>query len=579
MSVTRDSPLGPVFTFEWVISSRRWQAYALRSIFVSALLAALIVVSVGRARGGIVPALRGLAQLGEVLFHAVVGTQLALVLLAAPAATAGSICIDRARGTLAHLLVSDLSDSEIVLGKLAVRLVPVLTVVASAVPVLTLLTLLGGVDPDALLGAFLVTLGMAVLGSSLALVFSLWAGKTHEAVLATYAVWSLWLLGPWAVAGLAGTFGVSVWVPPAPTDPFRLAFAPYLAPGSVGWAEYLEFLGVTSAASGALVVLAVLRLRAVCTRDQVRRRSLPRQCPWRTARWLRGLASHLPAPSLDVNPVLWREWHRNRPSRWSRLVAAVYAVAAVACVAAAVVSRPGLSMIPPVLNAFLVSLGLLMLSVTAATAMAEERVRGSLDVLMVTPLSTRQIVLGKWLGSFRRVPVLAVAPALVTFAGGGRSGWVFIASLLMPTYVVAAGAAVTAVGVGLATWCPRLGRAVGLTVAAYVIMTVGWMFLVMAMTGPKPYGFAAIAASPFYGPIVITRLSEPGPHAVETVAVVLWIAAYVAVAAALLTATLATFDRCLGRVTGGRPRPEGRNPRPVELTPVGRARGEEFVRH
>jgi len=61
--------------------------------------------------------------------------------------------------------------------------------------------------------------------------------------------------------------------------------------------------------------------------------------------------------------------------------------------------------------------------------------------------------------------------------------------------------------------------------------------------------------------------------------VVLWIAAYVAVAAALLTATLATFDRCLGRVTGGRPRPEGRNPRPVELTPVGRARGEEFVRH
>ena len=51
--------------------------------------------------------------------------ELALILLAAPAATAGAVCLDKARGTLDHMLVTDLSNAEIVLGKLAARLVPV----------------------------------------------------------------------------------------------------------------------------------------------------------------------------------------------------------------------------------------------------------------------------------------------------------------------------------------------------------------------------------------------------------------------------------------------------------------------
>ena len=46
----------------------------------------------------------------------------------------------------------------------------------------------------------------------------------------------------------------------------------------------------------------------------------------------------------------------------------------------------------------------LRLSAGAATSLAEERVRGSLDVLMTTRLSTAEIVLGKWLGNYRFVP-------------------------------------------------------------------------------------------------------------------------------------------------------------------------------
>ena len=104
------------------------------------------------------------------------------------------ICLDRARGTLAHMLMTDLSDSEIVLGKLAARLLPVLGLVACTWPVMAISSLLGGIDPIALTLAFAIIVAVAVLGCSIALLFSVWARKSHEVILATYTVFILGIL-------------------------------------------------------------------------------------------------------------------------------------------------------------------------------------------------------------------------------------------------------------------------------------------------------------------------------------------------------------------------------------------------
>ncbi len=130
-----------------------------------------------------------------------------------------------------------------------------------------LLTLLGGVDPDALLGAFIVTIGVAVLGCCLALFFSLRVRRTHEALLATYAVWGLWLLGPPMLDQVARMSGLSLYIPPATVDPFRLAFAPYWRPNSVETQDYLAFLAGTWGISAVLALVAVWTMRRVCTRD------------------------------------------------------------------------------------------------------------------------------------------------------------------------------------------------------------------------------------------------------------------------------------------------------------------------
>ena len=190
---------GPVFAYESLLNARRWQVYAGRSVFVLVLLIGLAVVWIGRhsltsTPGPRPPVFQQMAKLGEWFFYAMAGIQVSLVILAAPAATAGSICMDRARGTLAHLMVTDLSDGEIVLGKLGARLAPIIGLIACGVPVAALATLLGGVEYSAIVGLFVVSVSLALLGCILALTISVWAAKTHDVLMAVYMIDGLWLL-------------------------------------------------------------------------------------------------------------------------------------------------------------------------------------------------------------------------------------------------------------------------------------------------------------------------------------------------------------------------------------------------
>ena len=86
---------------------------------------------------------------------------------------------------------------------------------ACTLPMMELLTLVGGVDPAVALEWFSSSrVGVAVLGCSLAMLFSLWVGKTHEALLATYAVWIFWLLAAADARALSWSFGLPILTPP-----------------------------------------------------------------------------------------------------------------------------------------------------------------------------------------------------------------------------------------------------------------------------------------------------------------------------------------------------------------------------
>jgi ABC-type transport system involved in multi-copper enzyme maturation permease subunit len=567
--------LGPVFVFEQLVMSRRWQVYAGRAVFVGMLLAGITLVWLDEFAGQSFTTIQAQSRVGESFYETIVGIQLALVLLAAPAATAGAVCLDKARGTLEHLLLTDLSDAEIVLGKLGARLVPVVGTVACALPVMALATLLGGIDPLALTGAFIVTVGVAVLSCALALTLSVWGRKTHEVLTATYVALILWLLAVplgalffWNVGG--GPAAQWWWIRSKVTNPFYLAFAPYADPGAVSLGTDVAFFTGCLLTSAALAALAVVRVRSVATRQAGRVASVGRRWALPDLRWPR-----LPGwrgPSLDDNPVLWREWHRRRPSRWSRVVWAIYALLAAACSLLALREwarmprgGPG-GEFPGLVNAFQVAIGLLLLSVASATSLAEERLRGSLDVLLATPLSTRTILWGKWYGAFRPVPRLAILPLGVACCLAARSGYSFGVVFLLGL-LLAYGAAITSLGLALATWLPRLGRAVGATVAAYVVFTVGWIILVATVfRNANSFSTGLAVGSPFFGLAFGTMGIEERQFMPRELKeslwlwVAFWTLAHSAAAAALFVATLRTFDRCLGRA------PE--TPLPVRLEAV-----------
>ena len=106
--MARGSLLGPVFAYEWLTRSRRWQGFAIRALFVLALLIGLALSWQSSMRNSTLTSRQQLVQAGESFFYTLTIVQVALVLLAAPAATAGAICLDKARGTLAHVMVTDL---------------------------------------------------------------------------------------------------------------------------------------------------------------------------------------------------------------------------------------------------------------------------------------------------------------------------------------------------------------------------------------------------------------------------------------------------------------------------------------
>ena len=394
---------GPVFVYESLVAARRWSYYAARSVFALALLIALGVVwsnfHFPIQGSGDYQSRAQLARLGQQFYSGIAGVQVSLILLAAPAAAGGAVCLDRARGTLTHVMVTDLSDVEIVLGKLASRLAPVFALVAAAVPVLALAGLLGGIVPEAVVTLFLVTLGIALLGCSAALAVSVRVLKAHEVLMAVYSAFGLWLLAApyWVVISRPAR------IAPPPEwfvklNPYVLAFSPITSPGYVNDGDVAVFLAAVGSISAVLTLIAIKTLRREVTSGVERSERMERFGQRVQSRFF----SWWPRPTLDANPVAWREWHRNRPSRMARRIWVLYTLLVVAGTAYGLhgIIAHGLTAFPGevfmiVVNALAVIFGLLFLSVSAPSALADERVQGSLDVLLVTPLSTRTIVLGK----------------------------------------------------------------------------------------------------------------------------------------------------------------------------------------
>jgi ABC-type transport system involved in multi-copper enzyme maturation permease subunit len=548
--------LGPVFAFEWLMTARRWQLYAARAIFLLALLAGMYLVWAQEVARLNRSTLQLYAFIGERFFYAIIGIQLTLVMLAAPAATAGAVCLDKARGALVHLLVTDLSNAEIILGKLASRLVTVLGLIGCTIPLLFLSTFFGGIHPEALIGAFFVTVAVAIFGCAFALTISVWASKAYEVLLTTYIVWIVVILANFMWGRVQAVWGI-----PGPPgwfshiSPYWIAFGPYVSDGVIELPQQLTYAGILSALSALVLLPGVILVRWVTIRH-TGRPSRPASRSWIFAR-LSPRKLWFSWPSLDRSPLLWCEWRCRRPSWWTLAVWLFYILGAglASVVALVEASMAGWfrTQMAILVNATQLTAGLLLLSISAVTALADDRMRGTVDVLLATPVSSSAIVRSKWLSGARLVLPVAFFPIAVGF-GIVCNTRAVIPFIVLVVLVLAYGAATASLGLALATWIRRYGRAIAASVTIYLLASIGFIMVpILTVSAPGEENIGVfLCGSPFYGTAVLTAaVAREFPQSISPQAWgFTWIIIYGVIALILYAATLLTFDRCLGRIPG-----------------------------
>src|SRR5262245_18896398 len=119
--------LGPVFSLELLLASRRGRLLWLRRSYAAWLVAQFLFLAGPRlyeAWPGTTPG-PGLAIFTQSYFEIFLVQHFVLLFLATPALVAGSITDEKGQRTLQHLLTADVTAWEIVAGKLFGRLAQV----------------------------------------------------------------------------------------------------------------------------------------------------------------------------------------------------------------------------------------------------------------------------------------------------------------------------------------------------------------------------------------------------------------------------------------------------------------------
>lgn len=152
-----------------------------------------------------------LANFGYEFVNTFLIMQFIVVVLLTPVYVAGTICVDKERKILEFLFATDLRNREIIFGKLASRVCTILLFVLIGLPILALVQLFGGVDPEQLLAATVATI-VTILGlSALGIWFSTMLKKARDAIMLTYLSFAAYLFVSLVAAAYSNLAPWSGW--------------------------------------------------------------------------------------------------------------------------------------------------------------------------------------------------------------------------------------------------------------------------------------------------------------------------------------------------------------------------------
>lgn len=221
------------------------------------------------------------AALGQGLYAALTGFQMALIVFITPASLADAISGERQRQSLDLLLGTRLSSFSIVLGKLAAGLAFDVLLILASVPLFSLVFLFGGVSPDQVLAMFAVFLATTLVLGALALVISTATRRgSASVVLSMLATLALtvglglfsWILVSSGVVGGGQELPATAYLDPligylAALPDFSLPSVHYFTGGGLGLALWQDQVVVDLILAALLILASVLLLRPRWPRD------------------------------------------------------------------------------------------------------------------------------------------------------------------------------------------------------------------------------------------------------------------------------------------------------------------------
>jgi ABC-type transport system involved in multi-copper enzyme maturation permease subunit len=166
---------GPIFDKELRVASRRRRQFALRFLYILALTGFVGVVWLGMVQyeGNASFVQSRMAAAGQRIVTTIVFFQFFAMQVLAIVLLSSAISDEVYHRTLGILMTTPINGLQIVMGKLLSRLLQLVLLLAISLPMLAIVRVLGGVSWDYLLSGLCITLTAAIFAGSLSLLFSI----------------------------------------------------------------------------------------------------------------------------------------------------------------------------------------------------------------------------------------------------------------------------------------------------------------------------------------------------------------------------------------------------------------------
>ncbi|MBL8822201.1 MAG: ABC transporter permease [Planctomycetia bacterium] len=448
--------LGPIFNREALTVPRHSRHYLLRSLYLGLLLVTGVTFWQTLYGWGKSVTLGDYSHFGVLFFQLLSFLQLTLVIFFSSLFAAASVAQEKDRRTFILLLMTDLRNYELVLGKLLGSLMQISILLIASLPILGATVLLGGTTFLQVIDAFLVLAGSALAAGSLGCLIALWRDRTFQTLAVTVLGIVLYLVLVEAIGFLSQVFPASesalLYLREC-LNPYRVLIR-VLSPDSqhLLGLQSLPFFFSMLGISLFLNILGIAMLRIWNPSNEKSRG--PEGSEDESEQELQEGRNRHAAPGkvreVWENPIAWREIKTRAYGRKPLVIKALFLVVIGFLIWSAVTSLKS----PTIATRFdlayalvpMMVLSFILINAQAVTSITSERDLGALELLLVTELSPAEFLFGKIKGVIFNTKEM-ILPPLIFLGWLGYQGYlpletfsfVFITMLVLLAFIIVLG--------------------------------------------------------------------------------------------------------------------------------------------